>query len=77
MPELVFQGDKDHFTTGALAPDDHAGDVPDDIRELAERRWQARLTRDWAASDAMRDELAALGWAVKDARDAYSLERKG
>ena len=47
--------------------------VPDDVRALAEERWQARTVRDWARSDAMRDQLAELGWAVKDSKEGYEL----
>ena len=50
-------------------------EIPDEVREIAERRWAARTAKDWAASDQFRDELAALGWVSKDGRDGYSLER--
>lgn len=55
--------------------DDAVADVPSEIRGLADRRWEARQARDWATSDAMRDELAALGWSVKDGKDSYALTR--
>jgi len=48
-------------------------DVPADIAELAERRWQAKQNKDWAASDALRDELSALGWTIKDTPDGYEI----
>ncbi len=47
--------------------------VPDVVRELAERRWQARLEKNWAESDRLRDELAAAGWVVKDGKEGYDL----
>jgi cysteinyl-tRNA synthetase len=50
-----------------------ATDIPTDIAELAERRWQAKQNKDWAASDALRDELSALGWTIKDTPDGYDL----
>jgi len=50
-------------------------EIPSEVRELAERRWAARSAKDWAASDVLRDELAALGWVAKDGRDGYSLEK--
>src|SRR5690606_15582235 len=37
-------------------------DVPADIRALADRRWQARLAKNWAASDEFRALLAEQGW---------------
>ncbi len=47
--------------------------APPAVRALAERRQQARAARDWAAADTLRDELAALGWTVRDAKDGYEL----
>ncbi len=49
-------------------------DVPNDSRELAEKRAQARTDKDWAASDKLRDALAERGWVMKDGREAYNLE---
>ena len=40
-----------------------------DAAHLLEVRAQARATRDWARSDALRDELATLGVIVEDTRD--------
>lgn len=53
--------------------DEPAAAIPADVQALADRRWSARQAKDWKASDAMRDELAALGWAVKDGKDGYTL----
>jgi cysteinyl-tRNA synthetase len=50
-------------------------EAPEDIRTLAETRWQARRAKNWAESDRMRDDLAARGWLVKDGKEAYSLEK--
>jgi cysteinyl-tRNA synthetase len=47
--------------------------VPAGIQTLAEKRWQARLAKDWAGSDRLREELAAAGWVMRDGRDGYSL----
>lgn len=59
---------------GLKLPEETEVEVPADIRELADERWQARQARDWEKSDALRDHLGALGWAVKDARDHYELD---
>ena len=40
--------------------------LPEGAAELLERRRGARAERDWAASDRLRDELAALGVEVRD-----------
>jgi cysteinyl-tRNA synthetase len=44
-------------------------ELPDGAARLLEQRERARAARDWAASDRLRDELAALGVAVEDTRD--------
>ncbi len=53
-----------------------AADVPADIRELAEQRYQAKVNKNWGDADRLRDELAALGWIIKDAPNGYELEQK-
>ena len=60
---------------GLLLPEEASAktDIPAEIKQLAETRWAARAAKDWAASDRMRDELAAAGWAVKDGKEGYEL----
>jgi cysteinyl-tRNA synthetase len=48
--------------------------VPDDIIALAEQRLAVRQAKDWAQSDVLRDQLAALGWTIKDSKDGYELK---
>ncbi|MFP5328463.1 MAG: cysteine--tRNA ligase [Acidimicrobiia bacterium] len=48
------------------APLPHNAPLPEGAAELLERRAAARASRDYAASDALRDELAALGVEVRD-----------
>lgn len=50
-------------------------DVPAEIRALADARAAARRDRDWAAADALRDQLLASGWKVVDTGTLYDLER--
>lgn len=40
--------------------------VPDAVRRLIDERRAAREARDWARADALRDEIATLGWEVQD-----------
>jgi cysteinyl-tRNA synthetase len=40
--------------------------VPDEVTQLVEQRAAARAAKDWAASDSLRDQIAALGWTVRD-----------
>ncbi|MCF6313025.1 MAG: cysteine--tRNA ligase [Verrucomicrobiales bacterium] len=48
-------------------------EVPAEISELAEQRWQAKQAKEWAQSDALRDKLLEKGWEVKDGKDGYEL----
>lgn len=48
--------------------------VPEEIRTLAEARWEAKKARDFARADALRGELTAAGWEVLDSRDGYQLK---
>jgi cysteinyl-tRNA synthetase len=41
-------------------------EIPAEILDLVARRDQARADRDFAAADALRDELVASGWVVED-----------
>ena len=50
-------------------------DVPTDVRAVADARWAARNAKDWAEADRLRSELAALGWSMKDGKDAYTLAK--
>lgn len=71
-----------HFVLEALGlrvPElkEESVEVPEAIRELAERRWAARTAKDWASADVLRAELAAAGWEMKDGREGYELSPKG
>ena len=49
-------------------------EIPPEIRALADARATARAAKDWAASDRLRDELAAKGWQVRDGKDGQTLK---
>ena len=63
-------------TFGIVLPQEKADEVPAEVRTVAEARWAARTAKDWAESDRLRGELDALGWAMKDGREDYTLTRK-
>ena len=47
--------------------------APDGVVAFAEARLTARARRDFADADRLRDEIAALGWDVRDADGGYEL----
>jgi cysteinyl-tRNA synthetase len=53
-----------------LAP---VAQAPEPVRELAAQRDRAREERDFATADRLRDEIAALGWEVRDGSAGFEL----
>ena len=52
-------------------------EIPDAVKNLAEKRLSARKNKDWAESDKLRDEIRALGFEVSDTPDGkYVLKKK-
>jgi hypothetical protein len=49
---------------------------PDEALKLLEKRKDARTRKDFAESDSLRDQLAALGWAVQDSKEGQKLVKK-
>jgi cysteinyl-tRNA synthetase len=55
---------------GLLEADSQA---PEEVLALASERQAARAARDFARADALRDELDAVGWTVRDAGGGFEL----
>ncbi len=53
-----------------------AEEIPAEIQALLDERATARAAKNWAESDRLRDEIAALGWLVKDSKQGQSVTRK-
>lgn len=49
--------------------------LPDNVSQLLAARKQARIDKDWAASDRLRDQIRALGYLVKDLPDGQHTEK--
>jgi len=52
---------------------DAAEAAPTEVRELASQRERARVEKDFAAADRLREEIAAAGWEVRDVADGFEL----
>ena len=50
-------------------------EISADVKAIAEERLAARQAKDWAKSDALRERLAQMGYAIKDAKDGYTLTK--
>jgi len=55
--------------------EDAVAEAPADVQALAAERWQAKQTRDFARADALRAEVTAKGWMIRDAKDGYTVEK--
>ena len=51
-------------------------EAPADVVELAERRLAARAGRDFESADALRGEIEAAGWEMRDEAGGYTLVPK-
>lgn len=58
---------------GLLSKEEDA--VPAEVEEILEARAAARKNKDWAQSDALRDQLKELGYAVKDTPQGQQLTK--
>ena len=52
-----------------------AVETPAEVLALLEARKEARAAKDWAGSDRIRDQIAQMGWQVKDTKDGQKLTR--
>ncbi len=48
-------------------------EAPPEIRDLAEKRWQAKQDKNWPLADQFRNQITAHGWHIKDTKDGYEL----
>jgi cysteinyl-tRNA synthetase len=53
---------------------DPQAEFNDRVRFLIEARSKARVEKNWAESDRIRDELAAMGVVLKDSKDGTTWE---
>lgn len=61
----------------ALAAEEekNAADIPAEVTALVEKRQAARKAKDFAEADRLRDEIAALGYSVKETRQGTEITK--
>lgn len=47
--------------------------IPANVKELAQKRWDAKQAKNWAEADKLRQQIADLGFVVKDSKDSYEI----
>ena len=47
--------------------------ISEEIKDLAQKRWLAKQTKDFSLADQIRDELVSKGFMIKDNKDGYQI----
>ena len=55
---------------------DEQEQVPEEIRKIADERYEAKKRKDFALADALRAKLSDLGYTVMDTKDGYTISSK-
>lgn len=58
-----------------ILSDETGGAVPEDVREMAEKRQGARAKKNWAEADRLRDEVRTRGYELKDTPDGVKINK--
>ncbi len=61
---------------GIVVPQQQEEQLPAQVQDLVERRAQARKEKNFALADQLRDEIAALGYEVKETRQGTQITKK-
>ena len=57
----------------AAADDADTQEIPAEVLALVEQRKEARQAKDFAKADAIRDQIAALGWQIRETRQGTEI----
>ncbi len=69
LPSAIWQK-----ALSAMRERERAPEPPPEVLQLVEERQDARLRKDWPASDSLRQRIQELGWQVKDTPEGVRLE---
>jgi cysteinyl-tRNA synthetase len=50
-------------------------EIPSEVLNLAQERNKARLSKDWAKSDVLRDQIKSLGYEIKDLGEEFEVRK--
>jgi cysteinyl-tRNA synthetase len=50
-------------------------EIPSEVLNLAQERNRARLSKDWAKSDELRDQIKTLGYEIKDLGEEFEVRK--
>jgi cysteinyl-tRNA synthetase len=49
--------------------------IPDEVMKLVEERESARKKKEWAISDALREQIKSLGYVVQDTKEGPNVKK--
>jgi cysteinyl-tRNA synthetase len=50
-------------------------EIPEDVKILAEQRWQAKLNKDFETADKLRNEILEKWYKLLDSKDSYEIKK--
>lgn len=50
-------------------------DIPQEVKDLAEKRFAAKKAKDWGTADSLRLLISEKGYTIKDSKDGYTIEK--
>lgn len=50
-------------------------EIPEEVKLLAQQRWQAKIDKNYALADELRGKLASSGYAIKDSKEGYTITK--
>ena len=54
----------------------HEKTIPIEIENLAKERWNAKIDKDWAKADELRNEIDKAGFIIRDSANGYEIVKK-
>ena len=60
---------------GLKLDEEQVVEIPEEIKDLAEKRWQAKKNKDWATADKLREEILNQGFQILDTKDGYEIKK--
>ena len=71
--DLVVKFDK---ALGLQLDKEDVEEIPAEIKEIAEIRWQAKKERNWALADKYRNDILEKGYVILDSQTEYKIQKK-
>ena len=72
----LFKKDAADYLAEVIEKSKSDDGIPEDVQALAEKRWQAKLEKNWKDADMYRDAIATRGYLIKDGKDGYTIIKK-